>query len=87
MKINEQFVLQEIADEYIVVPIGGAADRLSGVIRLNETGAFLWKLLMDKDYTQEALAKELAIEYKIEFSESLHDVEAFIKTINEYGCV
>ena len=43
MKIKDNYVLQTMADEYIVVPVGEEADRVHGIIKLNETGAFLWK--------------------------------------------
>ena len=45
MKIKDNYVLQEVAKEYLVVPIAEEADRLQGIIRLNESGAFLWKYL------------------------------------------
>ena len=37
MKINENFLLREVAGNAVVVPVGDAADRFSGMIKLNES--------------------------------------------------
>ena len=40
MKIHDGFLLREVAGNYIVMPVGAAAERLNGMIKLNETSAF-----------------------------------------------
>ena len=45
MKIKQGFILREVAGSYLVVAVGEAVKRFNGVINLNETGAFLWRLL------------------------------------------
>lgn len=87
MKIKEGFVLQELVDEYIVVPVGDEADRIHGVIRLNETGAFLWNLLSQKDQTAEDLVTELTREYLTDPDTAKGDVAGFIESIKELGCL
>ena len=48
MRINKEFVLREIAGDYILVPVGDTALEFNGLITLNEVGAFLWgKLQQD----------------------------------------
>ena len=50
MKIKEGFVLRQIADQWMVVPIGSMAEKIHGLIALNETAADIWKILED-DHT------------------------------------
>ena len=87
MKIKDLFVLQELVDEYMVVPVGNEADRMQGIIRLNETGAFLWKLLSEKDRTEDDLVKAITDEYDTDKETAKKDVTAFIDTIKQFGCL
>ena len=66
MKMKKNFVLQEVADEYIVVPVGEEADRTRGIIKLNATGASLWKQLTEKNVSQNELVNLILNEYHIE---------------------
>ena len=47
MKTHPDFILRQIAGENILVPCGEAAKRLSGLINLNSTAAFIWQNLND----------------------------------------
>ena len=87
MKIKDGFVLQELIDEYIVVPIGDEADRIHGVIRLNETGALLWNLLTQDDQTEDELVDAMIDKYSISQDMAKADVTDFINLIREYGCI
>lgn len=45
MKIKPGFILRQLAGENVVVPVGAAGASFNGMIRLNDTGALLWKEL------------------------------------------
>ncbi len=45
MKIKKGFMLRNVGDKNIVVAVGKASLELNGLITLNETGAFIWKML------------------------------------------
>ena len=47
MKIKDTFILSQVDDSLIAVPVGAAADTYHGIVRLNETGGFIWKALAD----------------------------------------
>ena len=85
--INDQFVLQEIADEYLIVPVGEASSRLHGVIRLNKTGAFLWKMMEGKNSSKKELMKALSDQFSIDETSAEKDIEAFLQQLDHYGCV
>ncbi len=44
MKLNENYVLRQIAEEYILVPVTGDFD-FNGIIALNEVGKEIYDLL------------------------------------------
>ena len=87
MKIKEDFVFQAIAGEYIIVPVSKEADRLNGIIKLNESSAYLWKLLSLNNYTQQELVDELIKEYSINEQQAQEDVNSFIREIQKLGCI
>ena len=42
MKLKEDFLLRQVADTWVVMPIGQEMLDFNGMLTLNETGAFLW---------------------------------------------
>ena len=65
MKISKDFILREIADEYILVPTGKTALSFNGLVTINETGALIWKTLLEKK-TMEDIVNKIVEEYEVE---------------------
>lgn len=82
MKIKEEYILKEVAGNFIVVAVGNAALDFNGVITLNETGAFLWNK-MNRDITEEELAEALMNEYEIDKDSADKDISRFINKLKE----
>lgn len=74
MKIKDGFILREVAGNTIVVPVGDAAADFNGMISLNETGAFLWKLLLN-DVEPKFLLAEMMKEYDVDEEQAKKDIE------------
>lgn len=81
MKIREGFILRDIAGDTIAMPCGDM--ELNGMITLNPTGAFLWKLLETETTVQE-LAAALVKEYAIDEATAKSAVEAFVKKLEDH---
>ncbi len=82
MKIKDGFVLREVAGSFIVVAVGDAVKEFNGIVNLNETGAFLWKML-EKGATKEQLIKALLGEYDVDEPTAEKDVSAFMEKLQE----
>lgn len=82
MKIKKGFMLREVAKNYVVVAVGEASKEFNGVINLNETGAFLWKQLID-DNTVDGVVAALLNEYDVSEEAARKDVELFINKLKE----
>ncbi len=80
MKIKTNFVLHVIGDEHVAVPVGERTEELHGMIRLNATGAFLWKQ-MEKDCTEQMLSRALMQEYEISEKTAQDAVAAFLEQL------
>jgi len=55
MKIKEGFLLRQVADNWVVLPVGQACVDFNGMLSLNDSGALLWKAL-EQGGDREALA-------------------------------
>lgn len=82
MKIKKEFMLREVANNYIVVPVGRASKTFNGMITLNESSAYLWRQLSE-NITIEELIQRLMNEYDIDICLATHDVNAFISKLKE----
>ena len=76
MKIKQGFVLRKVAENYIVVPVGEMAKKFNGVIKLNESSAFMWKKL-EQGIEFNDLVKALTDEYEVEVTRAEIDAKAF----------
>jgi len=84
MRIEQSFVLREIAGEYVIVPTGKAAMEFNGMITVNETGAFLWKQLSE-ERTGEELTEAVVREYEVDRETALRDTEEFVGLLRKYN--
>ena len=76
MKIKTGYVIREIAGQYMAIPVGKRVNDLHGMIALNETGAFIWKLL-DQEMSEEELTKAITEEYEVSFDDAMAAVKEF----------
>ena len=85
MKLNENYLLREIAGSPVVVAVGEEAAKLNGMITLNTTGAFIWKLL-EKGEERSAILCALATEYAGVSAEILEkDLDTFLEKLKKQG--
>ncbi|MBR6400270.1 MAG: PqqD family protein [Firmicutes bacterium] len=82
MKIKDGFILRTVADSCIVVPVGERSIDFSGVITLNEVGAFLWKAL-EQPCDKAALLEKLTAEYDVDADTAAKDIDAFLAKLRE----
>ncbi len=83
MKLKAGFVLRQVAGSYVVVAVGLQTLDFKGMIRLNETGAFLWKQLAENECTEESLVTAMTNEYDVDDNTAASDVGAFVKSLRE----
>lgn len=85
MRINKEFVIREIAGDFIIVPTGSTALQFNGLMTVNEVGAFLWKLLQ-QETTEEALLQNVVSEYDVEEETARQDIEEFLQQLRN-NCI
>ena len=82
MKIKNEFILRKIADSYVVVPVGKMTLDFNGVINLNETGAFLFRILQEGADREELIDRMLE-EYNVSRERAAADIDKFIAKLRE----
>ncbi|MDY4077606.1 MAG: PqqD family protein [Clostridium sp.] len=84
MKIKDGFILREILDSYMAVPVGERTREVQGVIALNETGAFLWRML-EEDTSEDKLIASMVKEYEITEKTAKDDIKEYLSFLREKG--
>ena len=82
MKVKNDFVLKKIAGSYVAVPVRSRAVDFSGIVKLSESGAFLWDILKDGAERQD-LIDALTGEYAVDEQTAGRDVDRFVEKLKE----
>ena len=80
MKIKHGLVVRSIAGESVVVALGEASKNFNGIIKLNETGRFLWDKLAAGCEAAE-LVEAILAEYEIDRDTAEKDIARFVATL------
>ena len=83
MQISKDFTIQKVGVSYVAVPVGETSKTYHGMIRLNETGAFLWNKLRDADQTEDTLVAALLDEYDVDEATARNDVQKLIEALKK----
>jgi hypothetical protein len=80
MKIKKGYILKQIGNQHIVVPVGEEAINFNGLINLNESGVMLFQALLEEK-TIEALIEILKDRYEIDEQTAKEDIISFIRIL------
>ena len=86
MKINENFVLRQLADTWVVLPLADKTIDFNGMITLNESGVLLWNAL-EQGADMDMLVKLLTSEYDVPDAQARTDVAEFVEKLRSSGCL
>ena len=85
MRIKKAFTIQKVGGSWIAVAVGETSKTFHGMVRLNETGAFLWKKMTEADRTVDELVDALLAEYEVDRETATRDVENLVNQFRESG--
>lgn len=83
MKLKDGFILQEVGGQIVVLPTADDMD-LDMMIKLNETGAFLWERL-EQEADEDALVAALLAEYDVDEATARRSVQSFVSKLRDHG--
>lgn len=82
MKINGSYVLREIDNEFILVPVGETAIKFEGMAILNEPGKLIWELL-NSGKTKNEIIEFMLNEYDTDLNQVKEDLSGFIRILKD----
>ena len=83
MKIKSGFVIEQVGNSYLAVATGERASTFRALIRLNATGAFLWRLLAEKNMSSEELLSSMLEEYDVTEELAKQDIAKFVELLEK----
>lgn len=87
MRIKKDFNLREVCGEYIIVAEGKENIDFCNIISMNESSAYLWKQVQNKEFDADTLTELLTDEYDVDKETAMNDVKALIKQWIDAGIV
>ena len=84
MKLNENFLTQEIDDTQVMVATGDTA--FNGIVRSNQTAAEIVDL-MKEETTRDAVVDKMCAKYDASRDEIAADVDMVIATLRNVGAL
>jgi hypothetical protein len=87
MKIKTGFELRTICGEHIIVSHGEENINFVKVISLNESAAYIWNQVIDKDFTVEDVSQLLMDEYDVEETVAKTDAQELLNEWSGAGLV
>lgn len=86
MKIKDTFVLRQVVDTWVVLPLADKTVDFNGMITLNESGVLLWNTL-EQGADEETLVQALRNEYDVSAEDARADVREFLAKLKSVGCI
>lgn len=82
MDIKKEFIVREIAGEYILVPYGQTTLGFNGIITMNELGRFIWENY-EKAKDEDELLGFILDEYEVEKDGAKADLDEFLDILRK----
>lgn len=79
MRTNKGIELRELCGEYVLIGAGMENIDFSKMVSLNETAAWLWREVKDKEFTAETMAAMLTERFDVEEAVALADTTELTK--------
>lgn len=86
MKIKEGYVLRQVADLWVVLPLAEETVNFNGMIKLNDCGALLWQAL-ERGCEIDGLVEAVLAEYRVSRDQARTDVVQFLENLSKVGCL
>lgn len=86
MKLNPEFIIQQVGDSVVLVPVGEAAGKFHGIVQMNKTAAFIASC-MQKETTEEKIIAAMGEKYEGTGGEFAESVRNTLEKLRECGAL
>lgn len=86
MKLNPEFVIQQVGDSIVLVPVGEAAGKFHGIVQMNKTAAFIVNC-MKEETSEEKIIVAMGEKYEGTCGEFAESVRETLEKLRECGAL
>lgn len=87
MKFKKGFELRDICGEKVVIATGIENIDFNQMIALNESAAYLWQQVAEKDFDATLLAQLLCQEYEVDVATAQTDAQTIVDEWTKQGLI
>lgn len=87
MKTKIGFNLRQICGENVIIAEGEENIDFSNIISMNESSAYLWKKIQDKEFSEDDLVELLIEEYEVDEVTAKSDISSLVKSWLNAGII
>lgn len=84
MRVNNGFVMRDVAGQTVIVATGEASKSFNGMIKVNETGCIVWQGLLDGS-DETTIVDRIVDRFGVDRDVAESDVRAFIDDMRRRG--
>jgi hypothetical protein len=85
MKFREDLVLRHVGKDHVIVDPGQDMVDLSKVYTLNDSAAWLWEQLKDKEFTKDTMLSLLEEAYEVTRAQAEEDVQNLVDMFEKHA--
>ncbi|MBP5250408.1 MAG: PqqD family protein [Lachnospiraceae bacterium] len=86
MKARKNFILRNVAGEYMLVPTGDEIKSFNGTLMLNEQAAFVWEKLQSS-ISRKVLLDDILNEYDTDEKTAAQDLDDLLTRFLDLGII
>ena len=86
MKIKERFVLADVDEHTVAVPVDDSANSFKGIVRMNKTASLIWKCISSGMEIEE-ITEEMLKHYDIDRDTARSCIEETIDKMRKDGFI
>ena len=86
MKLREDYMMTSMGEDYVLVPVGKATERFHGVVRLNDSAAFVVRQLQNET-DAEKIIDAMDAEYEGTREQFARGVETTLTQLRKIGAL
>ncbi|MBE7056565.1 MAG: PqqD family protein [Ruminococcaceae bacterium] len=85
MKLKYKFVVRTVGGKKVAVAVGTDNEKFNGMIKLNDTGEFIFSMLNSGDFSETELVEKIMEKYDVDMENAKNSVASYIDVLNKNG--
>lgn len=86
MKLKYTFMINELGDSFVAVPMSDSVESFNGVLKLNEGGAFIIETL-NEEVSYDELCTKVAEKFSLTAEETKENVDIILAKLKEENLI